>query len=310
MDIIEDIRKSVPEYPGIVLTVGSFDGIHLGHRSILERVVARAKETGGTPALLTMQPHPREYFARDNAPNLLTSLEKKEQLLDEAGIEVLYILPFDADTAGMQATSFIRTILHDACHAQAIVVGHDCRFGKGAEGDIALLEHAGPEYGFTVEEVPPLIIESERVSSTLIRERVLQGDLAKAESLLGRRYSIMGTVERGRGIGTTLGFPTANIKPHHSAVPAQGVYIAEALINGRRIPAAVNIGIAPTIRQEDVTIEAHLLDFSEDIAGQTIEIVFHKRIRPEKKFAGREELVEQIARDVSDVREYFRRKPN
>ena len=310
MDVIQDIRKGGGDYPNVVMTVGSFDGIHLGHRSILDRVVAMAKEIDGTPALLTMQPHPREFFARDDAPNLLTSIEKKRQLIEEAGIEVLCILPFDADTAGMEATSFIKTILHDLCHAKAIVVGHDCRFGKGAVGDFALLEHAGPEFGFTVEEVPPLIVESERVSSTLIRERVLQGDLSKAESLLGRRYSIMGTVEHGRGIGATLGFPTANIKPHHNAVPAQGVYIAEAVLDGQRIPSAVNIGIAPTIRQEDLTIEAHLLDFSEELGGRTIEIVFHERIRPEKKFAGRDELVEQIARDVEAVRAYFGSKSN
>ena len=310
MDVIDDIRQSDTDYPNVVMTVGSFDGIHLGHRSILERVISKAQEIGGTPAVLTMQPHPREYFAPEHAPNLLTSFKKKCQLIEEAGVEVLYVLPFDRDTANMEPQIFVKEILSAHCHAKAVVVGHDCRFGKGAQGDFEFLEKAGPEYGFTVEEVPPLIIEAERVSSTLVRERIIQGDLASAETLLGRKYSVVGEVQPGRGIGATLGFPTANIKPDHSAVPAQGVYIAEALVKGRRVPAAVNIGIAPTIRHEDLTIEAHLLDFSENITGCEIEIVFHKRVRPEKKFASREELMEQIDRDVEMVRAHFSRNLN
>lgn len=306
MKIIEDIRKTETDCEGVVLTVGSFDGIHLGHRSILERVVEKAKEIGGVPAVLSMNPHPREFFAPDNAPNLITSAKKKRQLLEEAGIEMLCVLPFDQTTADIEPEEFIDSILRDHCHASSIIVGHDCRFGKGARGDFNLLQQAGLKAGFTVEEVPPLIIEAERVSSTLIRERILQGDLRTTETLLGRKYSISGKVTKGRGIGATIGFPTANIKPDHSAVPAQGVYIAEAILEGKTYPAAVNIGIAPTIRQEDLTIEAHLLDFSRDITGEDIEIIFHKRLRPEKKFAGRDELVRQIALDVEEVRAYFR----
>ena len=308
MDVIKDIQHSECSYPNVVMTVGSFDGIHLGHYCILERVVAHAKEIGGTPAVLTMQPHPREFFSPGKAPNLLTSMATKERLLAQAGIEVLYILRFDSETANMEPEDFVKDILCERCQAKALVVGHDCHFGKGARGDFAFLERVGPEFSFTVEEVPPLIVDAERVSSTLVRERVLQGDLASVENLLGRKYSLAGVVERGRGIGATIGFPTANIRPDHSAVPAQGVYIAEARLDSRTIPAAVNIGIAPTIRQEDLTIEAHLLDFSEDICGQPIEIIFHRRIRPEKKFASREELRAQIDRDVEQVREYFRCK--
>jgi len=183
------------------------------------------------------------------------------------------------------------------------------QFGKGARGDLEMLSAMGRAHGFDVEEIPPLIVESERVSSTLIRERVLQGDLDTVEALLGRKYSITGEVQRGRGIGAELGYPTANIKPNHSAVPAQGVYIATAIVDGRRLPAAVNIGIAPTIRQEDLTIEAHILDFTAELAGEEIEIEFHKRIRPEKKFRNREELTAQIARDVQSVRDYFASAP-
>lgn len=305
MDVIEDIRAEEARQPNVVLTVGSFDGLHRGHRTIIDRVVAQAKAIGGTPAVLTMDPHPREFFSPESAPNLLTDEKKKRRLLEEAGIEALFILPFDQDTADLPPEDFVSHILHRQCHAKAVVVGHDCRFGRNAAGDFQLLERMGPQYGFSVEQVPPLIVDAERVSSTRIRERVLQGDLEAVEQLLGRKYSVTGVVERGRGIGATIGFPTANIRPNHSAVPAQGVYIAEAIVGRRRLPAAVNIGIAPTIRQEDLTIEAHILDFDEDIAGQEIEIVFHKRIRPEKKFRDREELQDQIARDIAQVRAYF-----
>lgn len=305
MDVIHDIRAGATDYPNVVLTVGSFDGIHLGHRLILDRVTAIAAGSGGTPAVLTMKPHPREFFSPQNAPNLLTGDAKKQELLQAAGIRVMFILPFDRRTADTEPEDFIQHWLVGHCRARTIVVGHDCRFGKGARGDIAMLRALGGKYGYTVEEVPPLIIGAERVSSTLVRERVLQGDLAGVEKLLGRKYSITGIVVRGRGIGTTIGFPTANVKPHHSAVPAQGVYIAEALVNGTRHPAAVNIGIAPTIRNEDLAVEVHLLDFSGDLTGKDIEVVFHQRVRPEKKFRGREELVEQIGRDVASVRAYF-----
>jgi riboflavin kinase / FMN adenylyltransferase len=306
MRVVDDIRSAdTSDLNDVVLTVGSFDGIHVGHRAILDRVVERAREIGGTPAILTMRPHPREFFAPESAPNLLTGDGKQCSLLAEAGIEVLFVLPFDRTTADMPPERFVRNVLVDQCHARSVIVGHDCRFGKDARGDIRMLRSEGERHGFTVEEIPPLLVDAERVSSTLVRERVLQGDLDTVQRLLGRRYSITGRVQQGRGIGRQIGFPTANIKPYHNAIPAQGVYIAEAIVVGRRFPAAVNIGIAPTIRHEDITIEAHILDFDEELTGAEIEVVFHRRIRPEMKFRGRDELVKQITQDVEEVREYF-----
>ena len=258
MKIYENFLDETLGLKNVVLTVGSFDGVHIGHRRILDKVAEAARALGGTPTVLTMRPHPREFFSPENAPNLLTTDARKFALLESAGIEAICVLDFNAVTAAISASAFVRDIIHEKCHAKAIVVGHDCRFGRGAEGDYALLARLGPEYGFTTEEVPPLIIEGERVSSTLIRERVLQGDLGGVERLLGRKYSIVGEVVSGRGMGQKFGFPTANIQPHHSAIPAQGVYIAEARVAGRTLPAAVNVGIAPTIRQEDLTIEAHI----------------------------------------------------
>lgn len=305
MHIVEDVTKTSETFPNVVLTVGSFDGIHLGHRHILEDVVRKAKAMDGTPALLTMTPHPREYFSPDNAPNLLCDFQKKIDLLEELGIEVVYVLPFNEDTSAMPAESFIENLLHDRCQTKSLIVGHDCRFGKDARGTFEMLREMAGELGYEVEQVPPINVAAERVSSTLIRERILLGDLETVENLLGRRYSVSGQVQSGRGIGATIGFPTANIKPFHTAIPAQGVYIAEALVGDNAIPAAVNIGIAPTIRNEDITIEAHLLDFDEGITGRDIEIVFHKRVRPERKFPDRDALVEQISKDVQTVRNYF-----
>lgn len=305
MIILDDIRAATLESPHVVLTVGSFDGVHLGHRQILDKVVAEARVRGGTPTVLTMRPHPREFFTPDSAPNLLTTHEKKLELFEALGIEVVCTLPFCAEVADMTPLAFIEEILHRRCRAEVLIVGHDFRFGKRAAGDYDLLRNVAPTFHLTVARVEPLLVAGERVSSTLVRECVLQGDLARAELLLGRRYSIVGEVVAGRGIGVSLGFPTANIQPHHSAVPAQGVYAAEAILDGVRRPAAVNIGIAPTIRHEDTTIEAHILDFHGNIAGAAIEVVFHNRLRPEKRFPSREALVAQIAEDVTAIREYF-----
>ncbi len=305
MDIIRDIRAETSPHDACVLTVGSFDGVHLGHRLILDRVLALAAARRAVPALMTMRPHPREFFAPQNAPNLLTADAKKEALLAEAGVKALFYLPFDQRTANTEPERFVADIIAQRCRAVAVVAGHDCRFGKGARGDLTLLRQMGPQHGFIVEEVPPLIVDSERVSSTLIRERVLQGELDRVERLLGRRYSVTGEVVRGRGIGVTLGFPTANVRPFHSAIPAQGVYIAEAVVRGAQHRAAVNIGIAPTIRHEDLTVEAHLLDFHGDLVGEQIEVVFHRRIRPEMKFPSRDALQAQITVDIGAVRDYF-----
>lgn len=307
MKIIQDVQTTDTHFPHVVLTMGSFDGLHVGHRCIIGDVIEAARAMNGTPAVLTMRPHPREYFSPNNSPNLLTSEAKKLQLLEDAGIKVVFFLEFNSETADIEAEDFVQKILRDRCHADTVVVGHDCRFGKGARGDFALLKKVGAECNIAVKEVAPVMVEAERVSSTLIRERVLQGDLRSLERLLGRKYSVLGEVLPGRGIGATLGFPTANVKPHHSAIPAQGVYIAEVFANGVSYPSAVNIGIAPTIRQEDLTIEAHLLDFTGDLVGQEIEIVFHERIRPEKKFGSKEELMAQIDRDVNATREYFKK---
>jgi len=305
MQFVLDVTQCAESFDRVVLTVGSFDGIHLGHRAILDRVQAEARARGGSSAMMALHPHPRHVFSPENAPNVLTSLRQKRAVLESLGLDIFFVLPFDKTVAATEPEDFVDRYLLSACQASHIVVGHDFAFGKHARGNFQFLCDLSESRGFTVEEVPPLILHGERVSSTLIRECILQGELDKAEFFLGRKYALEGTVATGRGMGRKLGYPTANVKPGNKAVPANGVYAAEALVGGTRHVAAVNVGIAPTIRHEDVTVEAFLLDFDGDLVGETIEIVFHQRLRPEKKYDGLDSLIKAIDEDVAQIRAYF-----
>ncbi|MBX7257162.1 MAG: bifunctional riboflavin kinase/FAD synthetase [Candidatus Hydrogenedentes bacterium] len=305
IQIVNDIRTHEVQFSGLVLTIGSFDGVHLGHRTILDEVLRQARARMGSSAVLTLKPHPREFFSPDHAPSLLTSESKKWQLFEQAGIDAVFVLPFDETVASLEPEAFVEEILVRRCRAESVVVGHDFRFGKRARGDFELLRNLASKSGFSVTQVEPLLMDGERVSSTLIRERLLLGDISKAEAFLGRPYSVVGEVVPGRHIGSSIGFPTANVRPHHSAIPAQGVYVAYTYLDGRAYPTAVNIGIAPTIRNEDMTIEAHLLDFSGNLEGREVEVAFLKRLRSEIRFPSVQDLIAQIQRDVAEVRAFF-----
>ncbi len=306
MKLIKDIRKTKVKEKNIVLTIGSFDGVHLGHIGILKEVVSLSKSVDGTPCVMVLRPHPRTYFSPDTPLNILTCDEKQESLFKQNGVKITTVLPFNKETANLSPEEFIIDVLHNFENLYAVVVGHDFRFGKNAEGDFNLLKKYGKTYNFKVKQIPPLVIQGERVSSSLIRELVLEGEMEKMVDFLGRRYSLMGQVVKGRGIGKQLGFPTANILPFHSAIPPHGVYSAECILeDGQILPSAVNIGIAPTIRQQDFAVEAHIINFHEEILNQKIEIVFHKHIRPEKKFSSKEELVQAIREDIKQIEYYF-----
>lgn len=305
MIVIEDVRVAQEKLRAVALTIGSFDGVHLGHQRVLHEVITAARGMNGTAAVMTLRPHPRELFSPAHAPNLLTTDAKKLSLFEKTGIEAVFFLRFTQEVAQLEPETFVEDIVHRRCAARAVVVGHDFRFGRDARGDYDFLRREGQRLGFVAQQVAPLLIAGECVSSSLIREYILEGDVEKAATLLGRKYSILGEVIPGRGIGAGMGFPTANIRPQHSAVPAHGVYAAQVVLDGEQYPAAVNIGIAPTIRHEDITIEAFILDFSQNILGRVIEIVFHERLRPEQKFSSRDLLAQQIRRDVETVRGHF-----
>jgi riboflavin kinase/FMN adenylyltransferase len=306
MRVVENILEETLTDISPVVTIGSFDGIHLGHRRILDVLQEKTGHRGGSSVVVTMRPHPRVLFSPEYAANLLTPDEKKIALLREAGMDVVAFLPFTREVAEMPRQAFVEQVLVARCRAKCVVVGHDFRFGCDAAGDYEYLCAAGEQYGFSTVQVPPLHIDGERVSSTSIRERILHGDLDKVERYLGRPYSLCGKVGSGRGVGVQLGFPTANIHPLNSVIPPHGVYAAEVVIEGaERHCAAVNIGIAPTIRDEDITVEAFLLNFTGDLRNRDVEIVLHKRMRPERKFASREELMAAIAQDVAGVAAFF-----
>ena len=307
MQIVEDVRRAKERFSHPVLTIGSFDGVHLGHRRIIEHVVHSARIRGGTAALMTLRPHPRHFFSPGNAPNLLTSDAQKEELVAAAGIDVLYVLPFNAEVAAMTPHTFLEEVVIGACRAEKLVVGHDFTFGKNAGGNYAFLEREARTRGLELHQEPPLVIQGERVSSTLIRERVLQGEVEGLETFLGRQYSIRGRVESGRGMGRKLGYPTANITSPEGVMPAHGVYAAEAVVDGARHIAAVNIGVAPTIAHDAPVIEAFLLDFEGELSGKPLDIIFHKRLRGEKKFPSLEELIHAIDADVAEIRAFFER---
>lgn len=305
MDVIHDATACHCDYANLVLTVGSFDGVHLGHQAILKTVIDRARERGGTAALMSLQPHPRVFFQGKEEFALLSDSLQKEALLREAGLDVYFILPFNDHVARMEPGDFVERILVAQCRAVHMVVGDDFCFGAGARGNIDYLRSEGHRHGLSAEVVPPVIAGGERVSSTRIRALVAGGRLEEARILLGRPYAIAGTVARGRGMGKELGFPTANVIPEGMLLPALGIYAARVAIDGRNVMAAVNIGFAPTLPHERPVVEAHLLDFEGELAGRRIEILLHHWLRGEAKFNGLEELKAAIKTDIVNIRAYF-----
>ncbi|MBW7865603.1 MAG: bifunctional riboflavin kinase/FAD synthetase [Candidatus Hydrogenedentes bacterium] len=305
MNTVANVLDSAPPPSPTALTIGSFDGVHLGHRRLLDALVEGASQRGLLPAAMTLDPHPRQFFAPHNAPNILTSNGQKARLLAAAGVQTHFVLPFDAQVARMEPECFVRDIVLGRCNARLLVVGHDFRFGRAAAGTHDYLQENADRFGLEVTQVEALVLGGQLVCSTFIRERILQGEVDALRAYLGRDYAIEGRVVSGRGMGAQIGYPTANIAPHNSAIPAHGVYAAETLVDGTAWPSAVNIGIAPTIRSEEVLIESHLLGYAGDLEGKTVEVVFHRRLRPEKKFPSLDALTAAIAADVEAVRAHF-----
>lgn len=306
MRIFEDVRQCREAFEQLVLTIGSFDGLHRGHMCIVEHVQRLAAAQGGPSALMYLHPHPREYFAPGSAPHWITSDKQRRELLAAAGLDILFVLPFNAAVATMDRADFVREIVVERCRAKTLVVGHDFNFGQGAQGNFEYLQEVAPQFGLQVEQVPALISEGERISSTLIRELIMEGEMDRVRHFLGRDYCIQGTVVRNRGMGAKLGYPTANLDVGRFTMPAFGIYAAEAHWRGATYMAAVNVGIAPTIAHDHATIEAHLLDFEGVLDNEELELRMLKRLRPEAKFESLEALKTAIGQDVENVRNFFK----
>jgi len=305
MDVIQDVTTCHCTYTNLVLTIGSFDGIHLGHQKILRTVIDRARADGGTAALMSLWPHPKAFFNADSCLPLLTDPEQKESLLRTLGLDVYFVLPFTSAIARMEPGQFLTEIILGKCGASRVIVGHDFSFGAGARGDFEFLAREGERVGLAAEMVEPVTWGGDRVSSTRVRNLVSEGEMEQAAALLGRPYAAAGVVCRGRGLGNGLGYPTANIAPENGILAARGIYAAKVQLDDAEYLAAVSIGIAPTLPHEAPVIETHLLDFSGDLTGRRIEIQLYRRLRDEKKFESVDALKLGISQDISNIRQYF-----
>lgn len=299
--------RGIPELASIsgpvFLAIGVFDGVHLGHRAVITRVLDDARAAGGQAAVVTFDPHPVRVLRPDKAPRLLTSTEHKLRIIRSLGIEHLLVVPFTPQFAETEPADFIRELAAH-CQLREVCVGHEWAFGKGRAGNLALLDRLGHELGFDEVGVPAVNIDGEVVSSTATRAAVEAGDLAKAARLLGRPYSVLGTVKPGAQLGRKLGFPTANLAAHNEQFPPNGVYAVEVEIQGRPVRGVANIGVRPTLEQAEGErlLEVHLLDFQGDLYGQDLEVFFLRFQRAEQKFPSLDALRAQIARDAEMAR--------
>lgn len=290
-----------------VLAIGNFDGVHLGHRALLERLTATARQHGLPAAVMTFEPHPRELFAPEQAPARLTSLREKLALLEGCGIDEVFLLHFSRKLAGLTAAEFVERILVRGLGVRHLIIGDDFRFGKGRAGDFAMLEAAGRAQGFGVEAMHTIEIGGERVSSSAVRDALGAGDLEHAARLLGRPYCISGRVVHGDKIGRRLGWPTANIQLKRKRVALAGVFAATVSgLDKRHLPGAASLGVRPTLGAGlRPVLEVHLFDFDQEIYGAHVTVHLLHKLRDEAKYDSFEALTAQIARDVQVTQEYF-----
>ncbi len=306
MKIIRGSRNIREEIKNPVLTLGNFDGVHVGHQAIFRNVTLRSKEIDGTSVVFTFEPHPLKIIAPDRCPPLLTSFHKKMELIQEAGIDMVICADFNRRFADQHPRDFAKNILYKKVRAKEIFVGYDYTFGRGREGTIAYLKKMGNEFGFKVNVVDPVKIDVNLVSSSLIRELIEDGKIEQASLFLGRTYSIKGKVIDGHKKGTVIGYPTANIDVHHELIPHTGVYGVRVVNEGIYYDGIANVGFNPTFNRDSLSVEVHIFDFNKDIYGKEIEIAFIGRIREEIAFKSAQELVEQIGQDVKRAKDILR----
>lgn len=282
-----------------VVTIGTFDGVHIGHRKILEHIVESANELNCESVVLTFFPHPRMVLQQSSEVKLLNTINEKKVLLENVGIDNLIIHPFDKDFSRLTAEAFVKEILIDQLHVQKIIIGYDHRFGRNRTANIDDLMHFGAQYGFEVEQISAQEVNDNAVSSTKIRNAILNGDCTLANEYLGYRYFFSGTVVKGKQLGRTIGFPTANIEinEEYKLIPKKGVYVVKGVYNSETHFGMMNIGTRPTVSGEHQTIEVHFLDLNKDIYNQTITIELLEFIRDEHKFESLEALKTQIQKD-------------
>jgi len=309
MQILKGLPSFPPELRPSVAALGAFDGIHLAHAKILETAVIRARALGVPSVVCTFDPHPAAVLRPELAPPPIATLEENLTRIAEHGLDAALVIPFTRELSLMEAEAFVDEVLVRTLGAREVVVGFNHTFGAGARGTAALLLELGRRRDFVTHVLPSLQVDGLTVSSSTIREALKDGDVELARALLGRPYSVSGTVKRGAGRGRTLGFPTANLRPDRPLVLAAGVYAAKARWGTERADAVVNLGYRPTFDESQYWIEAYLFDFSGDLYDRPLTLDFLRRIRPEKKFPGVDELRAQVFADMEEARRLLRAQP-
>ncbi|GAB5473969.1 MAG: bifunctional riboflavin kinase/FAD synthetase [Maribacter sp.] len=310
--------QSINEYDKLhatVLTIGTFDGVHIGHRSILERLVKSANEKGLKSAVLTFFPHPRMVLQKDADIKLLNTIEEKVNILEQSGLDYLIVHPFTQKFSRLSATEFVRDLLVNNLCAKKIIIGYDHRFGRNRNANITDLIAFGATFDFEVEEITAQEIDDVSVSSTKIRKALNEGDVATATRYLGYPYMLTGTIKRGKGIGRQLNFPTANlhIDETYKLIPKRGAYVVQSVIDGHTVYGMMNIGFNPTVndntdRKQKESLEIHFFDFDEDLYDHSLQVAIIERLRDERKFESITELKAQLARDKEKSRSIISRK--
>jgi riboflavin kinase / FMN adenylyltransferase len=311
LHVVRDPLRSTDLPRGGIATIGNFDGVHLGHRLILEKVVARAREADRPSVAITFEPHPRSVLRPDHAPRRLQTLRQKEEALEAIGIESLLVIPFTRDFSLTEPEDFVRSVLLSRLAVSEVYLGSHFAFGHGKRGDIELLKRMGPECGFVASSVEDVIFEGEPISSTRIRNAIARGEVVRANAMLGREYEIDGIVAKGDKVGRKIGYPTINLGPENELHPADGVYVTQIHIRSfdRRFDCVTNIGRRPTVYEDYATvIETFVLDFSANVYGERVRLFFFDRLREERRFPSVTALSDQIGRDIEEARKYFERR--
>ncbi len=306
-----NIHHSLESFSAInpIVTIGMFDGVHVGHKTLLNQLNKEKELYNGETVVLTFWPHPQVFFGKTQDFKMLSTLDEKLRLLANIGVNHCIVLPFTHEFSQLSAQEYITNILYKGIHAKKVIIGYDHRYGKQGQGDFTLMQQMGNELGFEVEEIPAFTLEQVNISSTKIRNALTHGDVRKAHEYLSYPYSLAGTVQQGRQIGRTIGIPTANVKPESEfkIIPLLGVYATRVEYNNTLYNSVTSIGLNPTIDPTNTTpsIEVHILNFNEDLYNQTLRVFFVERLRDEKKYNSLEELKNAIAQDIQMAQLYL-----
>lgn len=309
MKVWNGIEAVPADLPPVVASIGKCDGVHRGHQEILRRAVAEARERGARSLLVSFDPHPTAVLAPERMPRLLQTKRQKLDALADTGLTDLLILRFTRELAALDGEAFFDDVLLARLRLASVYVGENFRFGRGRTGDSAMLERIGARAGFAVHRVPPVLLDGVPISSSAIRAAIAEGDVERAECMLGRPYTVLGEIVRGMSRGRRIGFPTANLAVENEILPRPGVYVTETAVLAARHPSVTNVGVRPTFGDDRFAVESHLIEFEGDLYGVRAELAFLARLRDEQRFASVSELQDQIGRDLAAATAYFDHRP-